>query len=622
MNKWIKRVCNLLIILGVFGLLGSPTRSMAADITDLEGTTGYVGKEDIKWGTGQTTDTFPVTTYDGGSATLTKLPDLDPGDESTIKGVWYVAAMAGDHGNAVLTGSLAWVIAVIDGDPAVVELPGNQVYQVSTNLTVPATITLDINHGAIFSVDAGKTLTVNGGVPAGAYQIFSGDGTVAFGNGAVKEVYPQWWYSTGDYAMAVQAAITAHKRVAFVGDGASYTISTKISLPSADREIIGYGRPILTTASANSIFEQTNHGVLTTFRGLKFTGDGTGIHYDMADSDTQYWEYLIEDCIFNQDAGVYGIIFDGAREGKIIGCFFETCNGIYSTHTAGTHIGSSDFKNCAIGVFQDGGGVPYSCGLSMDQVSMLGCTEAIKVSRSDDFRLTNSNIDSNDKPLQLLGMADAEIIGNYIANKTADPAIYAVDATEHNEHLLFVGNEILGVYDAANTFDAVYLENTIYTKFVANEIHFYTRYGISLNGDTIMDISNNYFSPRAGHGVNSIFNRGVDNSSIRIVNNVFTQDPSTTNATYAGNSGWNTSYEGTANVLSGNTTVVVAHNMDVTPDIILITRTQETTTNPVTSWWVHTVGAANFTIEVNADPGALNCTFAWRASKVGVSVLW
>ena len=100
MKKWIKSICNLLIILVFFGLLGYGSPVFATDITDLEGTTGYVGKEDIKWGTGQTTDTFPVTTYDGGSATLTKLPDLDPGDESTIKGVWYVAAMAGDHGNA------------------------------------------------------------------------------------------------------------------------------------------------------------------------------------------------------------------------------------------------------------------------------------------------------------------------------------------------------------------------------------------------------------------------------------------------------------------------------------------------------------------------------------------
>jgi len=196
MDKWIKRICNLLIMMGILGLMGSPTRSMAANITELEGATGYIGKEDIKWGTGQSTDTFTVTTYDGGSATLTKLPDPDAADESVIKGVWYVAAMAGDHGNAALTGSLAWVIATLAGDPATVILPGNQTYQVSTDLTVPATVCLVMHRGAVFSVDAVKTLTINGDVLAGAYQIFSGAGTITLGANILE--HDSWRDGAGD----------------------------------------------------------------------------------------------------------------------------------------------------------------------------------------------------------------------------------------------------------------------------------------------------------------------------------------------------------------------------------------------------------------------------------------
>jgi len=196
MKKWIKSICNLLIILVFFGLLGYGSPVFATDITDLEGTTGYVGKEDIKWGTGQPTDTFTVTTYDGGSATLTKLPDPDAADESIIKGVWYVAAMAGDHGNAALTGSLAWVIAVLDGDPATVILPGDQTYQISTDLTVPATVYLVMHRGAIFSVDNTKTLTINGDIQAGAYQIFSGAGTITLGANILE--HDQWRDGAGD----------------------------------------------------------------------------------------------------------------------------------------------------------------------------------------------------------------------------------------------------------------------------------------------------------------------------------------------------------------------------------------------------------------------------------------
>jgi len=137
-----------------------------------------------------------VPTYDGGITTLTKIPDPDAADESIIKGVWYVAAMAGDHGNAALTGSLAWVIATLAGDPATVLLPGNQTYQISTDLTVPATVCLVMHRGAIFSVDVAKTLTINGDVLAGAYQIFSGAGTITLGANIIE--HDQWRDGAGD----------------------------------------------------------------------------------------------------------------------------------------------------------------------------------------------------------------------------------------------------------------------------------------------------------------------------------------------------------------------------------------------------------------------------------------
>ncbi len=69
---------------------------------------------------------------------------------------------------------------------------------------------------------------------------------------------------------------------------------------------------------------------------------------------------------------------------------------------------------------------------------------------------------------------------------------------------------------------------------------------------------------------------------------------------------------GSATVLNTTTSIVVAHGLPATPTRIQITP-RENPTNAVSFWWVDTVGAANFTINVNADPGASNLDFDWHA---------
>jgi len=67
--------------------------------------------------------------------------------------------------------------------------------------------------GGKFSIASGKTLTINGPIQAPLAQIFEGLGTVAFGQGAIPEVYPQWWGAladgSNDDTAALQAAINA-----------------------------------------------------------------------------------------------------------------------------------------------------------------------------------------------------------------------------------------------------------------------------------------------------------------------------------------------------------------------------------------------------------------------------
>jgi len=83
---------------------------------------------------------------------------------------------------------------------------------VSANTTVPENITLSFARGGMLEVPSGVTLTINGGIEAGLYQIFSGAGTVT-GDPKVEAVYPEWFYSgaynseSSDWSSAINKAI-------------------------------------------------------------------------------------------------------------------------------------------------------------------------------------------------------------------------------------------------------------------------------------------------------------------------------------------------------------------------------------------------------------------------------
>ena len=78
------------------------------------------------------------------------------------------------------------------------------------------------------------------------------------------------------------------------------------------------------------------------------------------------------------------------------------------------------------------------------------------------------------------------------------------------------------------------------------------------------------------------------------------------------NIGYVTENSGTATVLNTATSVVVTHGLASTPTRVFITP-KENPTNAVTYWWVDTLGATTFKINVNADPGASNLDFDWHA---------
>lgn len=107
-------------------------------------------------------------------------------------------------------------------------------YELSNDVTVPAGVTLKFQQGSLISVANTKTLTINGPIDAGMYQVFAGAGLVSFGVGVSDYVLPQWWGAVGDDSTDCSAAFNAAMLAAqtignvFVPSGI-YRLSTPIN---------------------------------------------------------------------------------------------------------------------------------------------------------------------------------------------------------------------------------------------------------------------------------------------------------------------------------------------------------------------------------------------------------
>lgn len=115
--------------------------------------------------------------------------------------------------------TLTAAIAGISSDSATLLIPSGT-WAITDDLTIPANIVLKPVKGAILQIATTKTLTINGPLDAGPYQIFSctGTGKVVFAAGAVDQIHPEWWAAnttpgTTDMTAAILAAYTAARDV-------------------------------------------------------------------------------------------------------------------------------------------------------------------------------------------------------------------------------------------------------------------------------------------------------------------------------------------------------------------------------------------------------------------------
>lgn len=177
---------------------------------------------------------------------------LDRVDDRLGKEIWV--------GDPNYGATLQTAITAIGTTPAILRVPAGT-HPIADNLTIPATLTVKPERGAVLAVATTKTLTVSGGFEAGIYQVFSctGTGKVAFGK--VKELHPEWWGITGTADnVAINAAIVAAsgcKATVKLAGGSDYTLADQVLVPNGTGQVAieGYGASINGAALNKPIFQ-------------------------------------------------------------------------------------------------------------------------------------------------------------------------------------------------------------------------------------------------------------------------------------------------------------------------------------------------------------------------------
>lgn len=228
-------------------------------------------------------------------------------DQSTL-GYYYPSSGAADQGVTGDSNTIKYCVDTIAANAGTIFLAhtkgsASTTYTLGTSETIPANVTLIVEPGAVISVSAAQTLTINGKLDAGLGQIFAGTGTVVFGTN-IPVVYPEWWYSgSGAYDTALQAALdcTAGPITVTLLPNKTYALVTGVTVKYHRSWIIGGGKnsTIITftpTGTASCItFDLTgaSAGVQCGIRGIGFTGAGDQIKTAIELVNTE--EVTIED---------------------------------------------------------------------------------------------------------------------------------------------------------------------------------------------------------------------------------------------------------------------------------------------------------------------------------------
>ena len=168
---------------------------------------------------------------------------------------------------------------------------------------------------------------------------------------------------------------------------------------------------------------------------------------------------------------------------------------------------------------------------------------------------------------------------------------------KHGYMVLGDYNRLIGCFalendaDETSSYDGVFIcgnGNTVQSCVLGDN----DRYNLYQEG---VDVINNMIMGNHFEGTKQVAHLNLDNPTKQMVKHNF---------------GYITENSGTATVASGSTTVVVNHGLAATPTRVLLTARLWSSANKA---WVTGIGATQFTINVDADPGAGTAIFDWKA---------
>jgi hypothetical protein len=238
--------------------------------------------------------------------------------------------------------TLSEALQTIGNSPVTLTIPAGTV-AVTGNLTVPANVTLHFLQGGVLNVSSGVTLTLNGPLVAGPYQIFSGTGTVVLG-GPVTEVYPQWWGAKGDGVTddtpAIQAALNqgGGRTVKFPKPAVAYKLTTEVC-PVSHSRLIGEYSTIHQSTPRTMIFAIPDNRSNIEIAYFRFTGTGVYTSGPNSGRCAVHSDRGEEGSGVNDHFSIHHNIFDGSLSTGGIGGTFRKGH-IYQNHitiTNGEH---------------------------------------------------------------------------------------------------------------------------------------------------------------------------------------------------------------------------------------------------------------------------------------------
>lgn len=425
--------------------------------------------------------------------------------------------------------------------------------------------------------------------------------------------------TSGTNALTISGADAVIRNVRFVGDATDGVQNGRVSISTGDR-----------TRIEGCTFDTTYVSVAIgaddcAVRGCTFVNYRVGVYLLEGSEST-----VVADNVFvsvggsGVTQGYDAVLMEATTNTSITGNVIAAAreHGIYVAGVATPNIGVTISGNTIVGAGGDGIkvlGANATTGAATD-VTIAGNTvvdttagsSGISAGNCRRVTISGNTCTENERGILIRGGAEAVQVTGNNTSQNAESGIQVRDITGDNVGISITGNTANDNDQSAGGFPGIYVLcaggfSSEDIEIRANTTSDYQGTATQQQGITIADVVNG--STLAGLRI--IGNTGAGNVGA-LIGGAGLADA--TNLVIRDNFTFATENNGTATVANGTTSIAVTHGLAQTPDLQDISVTPSNNLGNATKFWVSTPTSTQFTINVDADPGAGTATFVWTAS--------